>query len=149
MTDHTASIHVFSKKVTTHRMTRWGTQERMMHLTLVSSCVLHRLGAELNTSYVDRRWARRASFVRHRRGGKKRRAASECQDAKRKKSTRLRAQRRGETHAHMRGAGLSFDRAQTCEQMTAHRNRRSQHTHTLQHGCLVSTNTHITSTKGR
>jgi hypothetical protein len=47
--------------------TRCGTQEavRMVHLTLASSCVWRRLGAELSTSSVDRRTtmgARRASF---------------------------------------------------------------------------------------
>jgi hypothetical protein len=42
----------------------------------------------------------------------------------RKKSTRMTQPNAvmvgGETHAHRRGAGLSFARAQTCEQMTAH-----------------------------
>jgi hypothetical protein len=48
-----------------HRMTRWGTQERMVYLTLVSSRVWHRFGTELSKPRVDRHTtvrARRASF---------------------------------------------------------------------------------------
>jgi hypothetical protein len=73
-------------------MTRGGTQERMVHLTLVSSCVQHRLGAELSTSSVDRRTAvgaQRASFGASSWGWKEVERASECRDANAKKDTRM------------------------------------------------------------
>jgi len=46
-----ASIYVFGKKAHPQDDAR----ERMVYLTLVSSCVHRRLGAELSTSSVDRR----------------------------------------------------------------------------------------------
>jgi hypothetical protein len=79
-----------------HRMTRGGTQECMVYLTLVSSCVQRRLGAELSTSSEDRRTivrARRASFGASSSGWKEVERASECRDASAKKHTHDTAQR--------------------------------------------------------
>jgi hypothetical protein len=91
------------------------------NLTLMSSCVQRRLGAQLTMSSVNRRSTVHGRVEHPRRKEVER--ASECETRTQKNHTHDTAQRsdgEGETHAHRRGAGLSFARAQACEQMKAY-----------------------------
>jgi hypothetical protein len=101
-------------------MTRGAHKTRMVYLTLVSSGVWRRFGTELSKPSVDRRitvGARRASFGASSWGWKEvERGRVSVETRTQKKQMQPNAVMvEGETHAHRRGAGPSFARAQTCD----------------------------------